>query len=82
MQKVDLIIPAKEKSEHIIILLNNLIKKKFIKKIIVVLEKDKNIKIFKNNRVIIINQKKEGYGSAIKDGFKKSKNKGKWITVR
>jgi hypothetical protein len=74
MQKIDLIIPAKEKSEHIIILLNNLIKIKFIKKIIVVLEKDKNI-IFKNNRVIIINQKKRGYGSAIKDGFKKSKNK-------
>ena len=39
MQKIDLIIPAKEKSEHIIILLNNLIKIKFIKKIIVVLEK-------------------------------------------
>lgn len=73
--KIDLIIPCKEKNEHISILLNELTKKKFISKIIVVLEKNKNIRIYKNKKVIIINQKENGYGAAIKDGFKKSQSK-------
>ena len=70
MNSVDLIIPAKEDEKNIIILLNKLIKKKFVNKIIVIIEKNKRTNFYKKKNVKIINQKKNGYGAAIKDGFK------------
>ena len=75
MDKVDLIIPAKEERKNIIILLNSLINKKFINKIIVVLDKNKDKEIFKHKKVTIINQVTKGYGAAIKSGFKFSNAK-------
>ena len=75
MQKINLIIPAKEEIENLFNLINPLIKRKEINKIILVLDKKNKKKFIKNKKLKIIVQKKSGYGSAIKEGFKISKSK-------
>lgn len=75
MQKINLIIPAKEEIENLFNLINPLIKRKEINKIILVLDKKNKKKFIKNKKLQIIVQKKPGYGSAIIEGFKISKSK-------
>jgi len=75
MQKINLIIPAKEEIENLINIINPLIKRKEINKIILVLDKINKKKFIKNRKLQIIVQKKPGYGSAIIEGFKISKSK-------
>ena len=74
MQKINLVIPAKEKFEDLPLIINPLIQKKFINKIILVLHKKDDRNILKHRKLKIIVQKKPGYGSAIVEGFKKSKS--------
>ena len=75
MQKINLIIPAKEEIKNLFNIINPLLKKKEINKIILVLDKKNKKKFIKNKKLKIIVQKKPGYGSAIVDGFKISKSK-------
>ncbi len=75
MQKINLIIPAKEKIENLYKIINPLLKRKEINKIILVLDEKNKKKFIKNKKLKIIVQKKSGYGSAIKEGFKISKSK-------
>lgn len=75
MQKINLIIPAKEKIENLFNIINPLLKKKEIKKIILILDKKNKKKFIKNKKLKIIVQKRIGYGSAIIEGFKISKSK-------
>ena len=75
MQKINLIIPAKEEIENLFNIINPLIKRKEINKIILVLDKKNKKKFIINKKLQIIVQKKPGYGSAIIEGFKISKSK-------
>lgn len=75
MQKINLVIPAKEKVENLKTIINPLLKRKEINKIILVLHKKNKNKFIKNKKLKIIVQKKRGYGSAISEGFKISKSK-------
>ena len=75
MQKVNLVVPAKEKIENLFGLINSLLKRKEINKIILVLSEKNEKKFIKNKKLKIIVQKKPGYGSAIIEGFKASKSK-------
>ena len=75
MQKVNLVVPAKEKIENLFGLINSLLKRKEINKIILVLSEKNEKKFIKNKKLKIIVQKKPGYGSAITEGFKASKSK-------
>ncbi len=74
MKKINLVIPAKEDLNNLPIIINPLLKKKFINKIILVLHRKDNRKILKHKKLTIIVQKKDGYGSAITEGFKISKS--------
>ena len=74
MKKINLIIPAKEKIENLFELINSLLKRKEINKIILVLSEKNKKKFIRNKKLKIIIQKKPGYGSAIKEGFKISKS--------
>tara|TARA_Y100000816_G_scaffold289649_1_gene276549 strand:- start:1622 stop:2296 length:675 start_codon:yes stop_codon:yes gene_type:complete len=75
MQKINLIIPSKEKIEHLYKIISPLLRRKEINKIILVLNEKNKKKFIKNKKLKIIVQKKSGYGSAIKEGFKISKSK-------
>ena len=75
MQKINLVIPAKEEIENLKIIINPLLSRKEINKIILVLHKRNKNKFIKNKKLKIIVQKKNGYGSAISEGFKISKSK-------
>ena len=75
MEKINLIIPAKEKLTDLQRIIKPLIKRRQINKIILVLHKKPKIKFIKHNKLKIIVQKEKGYGSAIKEGFKISKAK-------
>ena len=75
MQKINLIIPAKEKIEHLYKIISPLLRRKEINKIILVLNEKNKKKFIKNKKLKIIVQKKSGYGAAIKEGFKISKSK-------
>ena len=75
MQKINLIIPSKEKIEHLYKIISPLLRRKEINKIILVLNEKNKKKFIKNKKLKIIAQKKSGYGSAIKEGFKISKSK-------
>ena len=75
MQKINLIIPAKEKIENLKIIINPLLRRKEINKVILVLHKNYETKFIKNKKLKIIVQKERGYGSAITEGFKISKSK-------
>jgi len=75
MQKINLIIPAKEKIENLFGLIDSLLKRREINKIILVLSEKNKKKFIKNKKLNIIVQKKPGYGSAITEGFKASKSK-------
>ena len=75
MQKINLIIPAKEKIENLKIIINPLLRRKEINKVILVLHKKNETKFIKNKKLKIIVQKEKGYGSAIIEGFKISKSK-------
>ena len=75
MQKINLIIPAKEKIENLKIIINPLLRRKEINKVILVLHKKNETKFIKNKKLKIIVQKERGYGSAIIEGFKISKSK-------
>ena len=75
MQKINLIIPAKEKIENLKIIINPLLRRKEINKVILVLHKKNETKFIKNKKLKIIVQKERGYGSAITEGFKISKSK-------
>jgi hypothetical protein len=68
-KSVNLIVPAKEKREHLKYFLKNLLKVKNINKIIVVLEKKDSKFFFKHPKIVMINQRQSGYGSAIIEGF-------------
>ena len=72
---VTLVVPTKEEIPHIINLLKSIVKSRYVKEIIVVLEVNVPNKFFKHKKVKLINQKNKGYGAAIKEGFKKSKSK-------
>lgn len=74
MAKINLVIPAKEEINDLISLIKVLVKKKFINKLIIVLDENNKTNFFKHKKVKIISKNK-GYGSAIKEGFKKSKTK-------
>ena len=74
MTKINLVIPAKEEIKDLISLIKVLVKKKFINKLIIVLDENNKTNFFKHKKVKIISKNK-GYGSAIKEGFKKSKTK-------
>lgn len=75
MQKINLIIPSKEKIDHLYKIISPLLRRKEINKIILVLNEKNKKKFIKNKKLKIIVQKKSGYGSAIKEGFKISKSK-------
>ena len=75
--KGSLIIPAKNERESLGIVLSELKKYPIINDIIIVVDskKDNSIEIAKKFNTKIIIQKKNGYGSAIIEGFKFAKNK-------
>lgn len=68
-KSIDLIVPAKEKKQNIVLLLKNLLKINNINKIIIILPKNISKFFFKHPKVMIVNQKRAGYGSAIIEGF-------------
>ena len=68
-KSIDLIVPAKEKKQNIVLLLKNLLKINNINKIIIILPKNISKNFFKHPKVMIVNQKRAGYGSAIIEGF-------------
>ncbi len=74
MQKINLVIPAKEKIENLYSIIKPLLKRNEINQIILVLSEKNKKKFIKNKKLKIIIQKKPGYGSAIKEGFKISKS--------
>ncbi len=75
MEKINLVIPAKEKLTNLHRIIKPLIKRRQINKFILVLHKKPEIKFIKHTKLKIIVQKEKGYGSAIKEGFKISKAK-------
>tara|TARA_B100000579_G_scaffold437354_1_gene466342 strand:- start:455 stop:1129 length:675 start_codon:yes stop_codon:yes gene_type:complete len=75
LDNLTLLIPAKNESESLPLVLKEL-KKYKIKKVIVLQKDDKDtIKAIKDKKTKIIFQKKNGYGSAIKEGVYKIKTK-------
>ena len=57
MQKINLIIPAKEKIENLFELINSLLRRKEINKIILVLSEKNKKKFIKNKKLKIVVQK-------------------------
>lgn len=80
MQYISLIIPAKNEKESLEKTIREILNYKFINEIIIVVDchQDNSIGISKkinSNKIKIIIQKKNGYGSAIIEGFNYAKNK-------
>ena len=75
MDKINLIIPAKEEISNLFFIIKPLLKRNEINKIILVLHKKNNKKFINNRKLKVIIQKKSGYGAAIKEGFKISNSK-------
>lgn len=75
--KLSLIIPSKNEKESLSETLREIKKSKNINQIIIVVDNnlDNSIEIAKKYGCEILVQKKNGYGSAIIEGFKKAKNK-------
>lgn len=74
MNKINLVIPAKEKIENLHVIIKPLLRRKEVNQIILVLSEKNKKKFIRNKKLKIIIQKKPGYGSAIKEGFKISKS--------
>jgi glycosyltransferase involved in cell wall biosynthesis len=77
MKYISLIIPAKNEKESLEKTIREILNYKFINEIIIVVDsyKDNSIKIAKKFNTKVIIQKKNGFGSAIIEGFNHSKNK-------
>lgn len=80
MQYISLIIPAKNERESLEKTIREILNYKFINEIIIVVDGhwDNSIGISKkinSNKIKVIIQKKNGYGSAIIEGFNHAKNK-------
>jgi glycosyltransferase involved in cell wall biosynthesis len=80
MQYISLIIPAKNEKESLEKTIHEVLNYKFINEIIIVVDsrQDNSVSIAKkinSNKIRIITQKKNGYGSAIIEGFNHAKNK-------
>jgi glycosyltransferase involved in cell wall biosynthesis len=80
MQYISLIIPAKNEKESLEKTIRQILNYKFINEIIIVVDshQDNSIKISRkinSDKIKLIIQKKNGYGSAIIEGFNHAKNK-------
>tara|TARA_B100001027_G_scaffold58124_1_gene39266 strand:+ start:450 stop:1130 length:681 start_codon:yes stop_codon:yes gene_type:complete len=76
LEKISLIIPCKNEIESLGAVLNEIKDNKFVDEIIVVVdsEQDNSIPITKKFNCKLIVQKNKGYGSAIIEGFKNTRN--------
>jgi glycosyltransferase involved in cell wall biosynthesis len=77
MRKISLIIPAKNEIESLDKVISEIKKYKFINEIIIIVDSksDNSLTIKNKNYCKFIIQSKNGYGAAIKKGFKHSSNK-------
>jgi glycosyltransferase involved in cell wall biosynthesis len=80
MQHISLIVPAKNEKESLEKTIREALNYKFINEIIIVVDshQDNSVSIAKkinSNKIKIITQKKNGYGSAIIEGINHAKNK-------
>ncbi len=76
-EKISLIIPSKNEVESLGAVLNEIKNNRFIDEIIVVVDnaEDNSIPVIKKFNCELIIQKRQGYGSAIIEGFNKARNK-------
>ena len=77
MQNISVIIPAKNEKECLEKTIREILNYKFVNEIIVVVDsyQDNSIRVAKKFNAKVIIQKKNGFGSAIIEGFNHTKNK-------